>query len=66
MSLPTIEKFLFYLEIELAGIVLGWLTFAAFVLAYISMFTYAIFGWFLGGVIKPDQSLIHQFVISTY
>jgi len=63
MSLPTVEKFLCFLEIEIAGIVLGWLTVAAFILAYISMSAYAIFGWFLGGVIEPDQSLIHQLVI---
>lgn len=64
MSLLRINKFLLYLELETAGIILGLLSAVGFGLAYIFLAGVAFFGWFLGGVIEPKESLIHQLVIS--
>lgn len=58
------NKFLLCLELEMAGFVLGGLSAIGFGTAYIFLATVAFFGWFLGGVIRPSESLIHQLYIS--
>lgn len=64
MSLPTIERFLFILELEAAGIILGWLSIIGFGALFSFLSAVAWINLILGNVIQPQQNVWHQIVLS--
>lgn len=67
MSLLRIEKFLFLFELEIGGLVLGWLTTLGFASFYCLMAGIAIYFWILGDIIfPPHQTFLEQLYISKF
>lgn len=66
MSFLTVDRFLFCLELEIGGLVLGWLATIGFGLSYCFLAAVAMLGWFLGGAIQPSEDMLHQLVISWF
>lgn len=65
MSFPTIDKFLICLEIETAGVVLGWLAAVGFGFLYCFLGGFAVFGWILGDLIYPppmNQTFLQELI----
>lgn len=52
-----VERFLCYWSLEVGGLILGWLTALGFLATFCFLGTLAFYGWFLGGVIQPNEDM---------
>lgn len=67
MTFPTINKFVFCLEIETAGVILGWLAAVGFGFLYCLLAAFAMYWWILGDLIfpRPDNETFIEEVIKS-
>lgn len=66
MNFPTVNKFLWCLELETAGVILGWLTVSGFGFLFCFLGGFAVFLWIIGDVIVPppeSQTFIHELLL---
>jgi hypothetical protein len=65
MGFPTINKFLYCLELEAAGVILGWLALIGYGVLYCYLAVIIVFCWYLS-ILNPtrDQGFINDLLAS--